>query len=53
MRMRPTTVAETALFVRQAEEVWSDEERLVFIDFISRNPEVGDVIPQTGGVPKG
>jgi hypothetical protein len=52
MRTRPITVAETAVFMRQAAEVWSDEERLSFIDFIARNPEVGDVIPETGGVRK-
>jgi hypothetical protein len=52
MRTRPITVAETAVFMRQAAEVWSDEERLSFVDFIARNPEAGDVIPETGGVRK-
>jgi RelE toxin of RelEB toxin-antitoxin system len=52
MRTRPITVAETAVFMRQAAEVWSDEERLGFVDFIARNPEAGDVIPETGGVRK-
>jgi hypothetical protein len=32
--------------------VWNDEERLSFIDYIARNPEAGDVIPETGGVRK-
>jgi hypothetical protein len=45
-------VAETALFSRQAESVWSHDERSGFIDFIARNPEAGDVIPDTGGVRK-
>jgi len=52
MRTRPITVAETAVFVRQSADVWSDEERLSFVDFIARNPEAGDVIPETGGVRK-
>ena len=52
MRARPVAVAETDLFVRQAGKVWNDEERLSFIDYIARNPEAGDVIPETGGVRK-
>jgi mRNA-degrading endonuclease RelE of RelBE toxin-antitoxin system len=52
MWMRPITVAETTLFIRQAADVWSDEERSTFVDFIARNPEAGDVIPETGGVRK-
>lgn len=54
MKTRPITVAETAVFVRQAGEVWSDEERLVFVDFIARNPEAGDPAGsgKSGGVGK-
>jgi mRNA-degrading endonuclease RelE of RelBE toxin-antitoxin system len=46
------TVAETQTFVRQAERVWGADEREAFVDFIARNPEAGDVIPETGGVRK-
>jgi len=46
------TVAETALFMRQVEAVWNDEEREAFVEFIARNPDAGDVIPETGGVRK-
>jgi hypothetical protein len=46
------TVAETPLFVRQAEVVWGKGEREVFIDYIAANPEAGDLIPDTGGVRK-
>jgi hypothetical protein len=46
------TVAETQSFIRQAESVWNEEERGVFIDYIARNPEAGDVIPDTGGIRK-
>jgi hypothetical protein len=45
-------VAETPLFVRQAEAVWDDAERETFVNFIAANPESGDVIPETGGVRK-
>ncbi len=46
------TVAETALFARQAQDVWDQAERQAFVDFIAQNPEAGDVIPETGGVRK-
>src|SRR5260221_2042929 len=52
MLTRPIIVAETSLFLRQAGDVWSDEENSVFVDFIARNPEAGDLIPETGGVRK-
>ncbi len=46
------TVAETPLFMRQAEAVCDDAGREAFVEFIARNPEAGDVIPETGGVRK-
>ena len=52
MARRFITVAETPLFSRQAREVWDDSELAAFIDFIARNPEDGDLIPETGGVRK-
>ena len=52
MWTRPITVAETAVFIRQAGDVWTDEERSDFVDFIAQNPEAGDLIPETGGVRK-
>ena len=45
-------MAETAVFMRQATGIWSDEERQAFVDFIARNPEAGDLVPETGGVRK-
>jgi hypothetical protein len=48
----PITVAETLTFQRQADAVWSDDEREAFFDFIARNPEAGDVIKDRGGVRK-
>ena len=52
MAARLITVAETPLFVRQAETVWDDAQREAFVDFIARNPGAGDVIPGSGGVRK-
>jgi hypothetical protein len=46
------TVVETPTFLRQAEGVWTDEERSDFVDYIARNPDAGDVVPETGGVRK-
>ena len=48
----PLSVIETPQFLRQAENVWTEAERAEFVDFIARNPEVGDLIPDTGGVRK-
>ena len=52
MRTRPVTVAETAVFMRQAGALWTEDERFEFVDFIARNPEAGDLIPASGGVRK-
>ena len=52
MRTRPMAVAETAVFMRQASALWTEDERLEFVDFIARNPEAGDLIPASGGVRK-
>ncbi|KAB2874194.1 MAG: addiction module toxin RelE [Pseudorhodoplanes sp.] len=52
MADKPITVAETPLFVRQAEAVWDDSEREEFVHFIARHPTAGDLIPETGGVRK-
>jgi hypothetical protein len=38
------TVVETMGFVRSAADVWRDKEREEFVDWISENPEAGDVI---------
>ena len=52
MTSRPVTVAETPLFLRQAEAFWPPADHEAFVDFIARNPTVGEVIPGTGGVRK-
>ncbi len=46
------TVAETPLFVRQADAVWDDAEREAFVNFIAGDSEAGDLVADTGGVRK-
>jgi mRNA-degrading endonuclease RelE of RelBE toxin-antitoxin system len=46
------TVIETPLFQKQAEKIWSEDERLSFIDWIAQNPLSGDVIPGADGAHK-
>ena len=52
MTTRLITVAETLPFLRQAASLWGEDERNTFVDYIARNPEAGDVIPDSGGVRK-
>jgi hypothetical protein len=52
MQTRPITVAETHMFRRQAEKIWSEAELAALVDHLALNPEDGDVIPGTGGVRK-
>lgn len=46
------TVIETPTFQKQAEKLWSEDERLAFIDWIAENPLAGDVIPGADGARK-
>ena len=46
------TVVETPTFVSDANDLWSEEEREAFCAWISANPEVGNVIPGSGGCRK-
>lgn len=46
------TVIETPTFQKQAEKLWSEDERLDFIDWIAENPLAGDVIPGADGARK-
>lgn len=52
MWKKPLTVVETDTFLKQSATVWADDERAMFVDYIARNPEIGDIIPETGGVRK-
>ena len=46
------TVIETPQFTKQADEIWSEDERLDFCSYISQNPLAGSVIPGTEGARK-
>lgn len=46
------TVIETPTFQKQAAKIWSEAERLEFIDWIAANPTAGDVIPGADGARK-
>lgn len=46
------TVIETPTFQKQAESIWTEDERLAFISWISQNPLAGDVIPGADGARK-
>ncbi len=46
------TVAETPIFSRQADKLFSKDERREVIDYLAENPLAGDEIPGTGGVRK-
>ena len=46
------TVIETPTFQKQADKLWTEDERLAFIDWIASNPLVGDVIPGADGARK-
>lgn len=46
------TVIETLTFQKQAEKLWSEDERLAFIEWIAANPLTGDVIPGADGARK-
>jgi hypothetical protein len=45
-------VIETPTFQKQAEKIWSESERMAFIDWIAVHPLAGDVIPGADGARK-
>ena len=46
------TVAETPTFTRQADKLFTEEERRDLIDHLAENPLAGEEMPGTGGVRK-
>lgn len=46
------TIIETPSFVDDADDLWNEGERLEFFSWLAANPEVGDVIPGSGGCRK-
>ena len=43
------TVIETPTFQKQAEKLWTEDERVAFINWIAANPLTGDVIAGADG----
>jgi len=52
MEAVPMTVLETPFFLRKAAGLLTDEELENLIAYVGANPEVGDIIPESGGVRK-
>ncbi|MGA2145606.1 MAG: type II toxin-antitoxin system RelE/ParE family toxin [Bryobacteraceae bacterium] len=48
----PMTVVETPFFLRKSARLLDDQDRSRLVLFVGANPDVGDVIPETGGVRK-
>ena len=46
------TVIETPTFQKQADAIWSEDERLDFVTWIARHPLAGEVIPGADGARK-
>jgi hypothetical protein len=46
------TVVETPFFLRKAASLMDDDARSELVTFMAANPEVGDIVPETGGVRK-
>jgi hypothetical protein len=46
------TVVETDRFLKDANQLMPEAERMKLVSFIGANPESGDLIPETGGVRK-
>ncbi len=46
------TVIETPTFQKQADKLWSEDERLDFVAWIADNSQAGEVIPGAEGARK-
>ena len=46
------TVIETPIFKKQVDQLWSEDERLDFIQWLAKHPEYGQIIPKAEGVRK-
>jgi hypothetical protein len=46
------TVIETEGFIRAAVDIWTEPERMMFINWLAANPDVGDVVSGSGGCRK-
>jgi len=48
----PVSVVETPEFLAATRRIMDEEERVLLVDYLARNPLAGDLIPGTGGVRK-
>ena len=46
------TVIETEIYLRSAERLMTEAERIAIVNFFAANPQAGDVIPGAGGLRK-
>jgi mRNA-degrading endonuclease RelE of RelBE toxin-antitoxin system len=46
------TIIETPTFQKQADKIWSEEERLDFFQWLAKRPLAGDVVPGAEGARK-
>ncbi len=46
------TIIETPTFENDAQKIWTEVERGAFCAWLASNPEVGDVVPGSGGCRK-
>jgi len=46
------TIIETPTFEADARNIWTEEERNAFFGWLAANPEIGDLIPGSGGCRK-
>ena len=51
-REYPIEIVETSEFLRATKKLFSENEVALLRNYVAYNPEVGDVIPGTGGVRK-
>lgn len=46
------TLLESPIFTKLWSDYWSEDERGEFSTWLTENPEVGDVVPGSGGIRK-
>ncbi len=50
--MNMYTVVETPTFLKTAEKIWTEQDRVEFVNWIASHPLAGDVIPESGSLRK-
>ena len=48
----PISVVETTAYLRKAERIMTEDERMSVVDLVAADPECGDLIPEGGGIRK-